>query len=93
MLQPLVEIGGHAVGLILVLVQRSGLRSAQRNGGWVALPMGVLEQIGLVDRNLRYKAVRRLVSHGLLETRSSGMGTALEYRLLPAVRTNQTTTQ
>ncbi len=86
MFQPLAEIGGPAVGMMLVLVQRSGLRSVQRNEGWDALPKVMLEQIGLTDRQLRSKVVRRLVAKGLLETRQAEAGLSLEYRLRPAMQ-------
>jgi hypothetical protein len=86
MFPPLTEIWDPAIGLMLTLVQRSGLRSTRRGGGWTALPQTVFQQIGLADRRRRGEAVQRLVGRGVLETRTSSKGAALEYRLRPVAQ-------
>ena len=76
-------VGDHALGLVLMLMMRSGLTSTQRNEGWIALPQTTLNQIDLSNRWRRNKAVSRLVARGVLETRRASLGAALEYRLRP----------
>jgi hypothetical protein len=69
--------------LFLSVLMRSGLASSRRNSGWVQLPDVVLQQIGLVDRSIRSRIVRRLIAEGVLETRQPDPGKALEYRVRP----------
>jgi hypothetical protein len=83
---PLSKHRGPAVMLVVVLVQRSNLRLTRSNGGWTQLSAIVLEQVGLSDRRRRAEAVNALVAQGVLETRTTGKGKALEYRLQPVTR-------
>jgi hypothetical protein len=80
------RIAGPATGLLLTMVQWSSKRFAQHNDGWVQLPAVVLGTIGLSDRRRRSVAVNTLVRLHALETRTTGYGKALEYRLLPVAR-------
>jgi hypothetical protein len=86
MFLPLSKHRGPAVMLVVVLVQRSNLRLTRSNGGWTQLPAIVLEQVGLSDRRRRAEAVKALVAQDVLETRTTGKGKALEYRLQPVTR-------
>ena len=82
----LTKIWDPALGLLLAVSQHSGLYSSRANDGWVTLSKTVFQQLGLIDFRLRGKAVRRLVIHGILETRTSGRGASLEYRLRPVTQ-------
>jgi hypothetical protein len=45
-------------------------------------PLSTVVELGLGDRQLRHRAVQRLVAIGYIETRREGQG-RLQYRLVP----------
>ena len=89
MFPALTHMPGPSVGLVLLLLMRSGLTSTKRQEGWVSLPKVAFQQIGLGDRFKRKDASRRLVRVGVVETRRPGPGASLEYRLLPVEQWGQ----
>lgn len=80
------KVWGASLGLGLILLQRSNLRGVRQNDGWDVLPRVVLQHMGLENRDVRRRVVRRLVSQGVLEIRQPSPGTALEYRLRPVTQ-------
>jgi hypothetical protein len=68
--------------LHLEMLRLSGLRWVKRRDGWVSLNQETLEAIELVDKDIRYRAVKRLRAWGWLEVRGAiTSGRKLEYRL------------
>jgi hypothetical protein len=82
-LQVLSAILDPAAALQLEIMRLSGLRRVQRQYGWMVLDRETITRAGLADRQVRYRAAKRLVKLGWLETRGSREGHKLEYRLNP----------
>lgn len=68
--------------LLLEMLRRARLKSVRRNDGWLTLNEKVLTKLGLANKDVRYRAVQRLVALDYLEVRHKGQ-TRLEYRLVP----------
>ena len=73
---------GPAVALHLELVRMHRLLSVRRQDGWSTIIGKRLEAIGLVGKDVHYRAVKRLLARGVIEVRSL-YGRKLEYRLNP----------
>jgi hypothetical protein len=71
-----------SVALHLELVRRHRLAVVRRQDGWGTITGKRLEAIGLADKDVHYRAVKRLISRGVIEVRSH-YGRKLEYRLNP----------
>ena len=71
-----------AGALLLELIRQSGLETVRKRDGWVLLSDDNLEAIGLTDKDACYRAARRLVADGLIETKAVP-GHKLQYRLNP----------
>jgi len=74
----------EAAASFLAMVRLSGLRLIRNRDGWTSLEHAGLEDLGLADKDIRHRAVRKLVALGCLETRGiNASGRKLEYRLTP----------
>jgi hypothetical protein len=73
------------VALHLELIRLSGTRWAKARDGWLPFNREILENIGLDNRFVRHRAVKRLLALRCIEVRSIGdvAGRRLEYRLDP----------
>jgi hypothetical protein len=70
--------------LILELQRLSGQRRYKGCDGWVSLTQELLERVGLLNKDRRYKAMRRVQAAGIMEVRRlNTYGNKLEYRLNP----------
>ena len=71
-----------AVVLLLELIRQSGLETVRKRDGWVLFSDDNLEIVDLADKQVRYRAARRLVAAGYIETRVVGRHKS-QYRLNP----------
>jgi hypothetical protein len=76
------RIFSPAVALLLELLRVAGLRSTKKRDGWTPFDLERFEAIGLTDKRVRYRAVRRLLAHDVIEVRQL-YGLRFEYRLNP----------
>jgi hypothetical protein len=71
-----------AVALHLELLRTAGLRLTLRQDGWGQIERKRLTAIGIANKDVHYRAARRLQALGVVEVRSCP-GCKLEYRLNP----------
>jgi hypothetical protein len=74
-------LGPH-VALQFAMVMLRNTQWVRQHDGWTKPPRELLVLVGLDDRQVRERAVRKAVALGWIETRRShGPGSRLEYRL------------
>jgi hypothetical protein len=76
------KVDGPAAVLLLDLIRQEGLPSVRRNEGWLKLKEPELAELGLNDKDIRYRATQRLVALRYIETQQEPGG-RLQYRLVP----------
>ena len=71
--------------LIAEMQRLSGLRRYKQRDGWMPLTQEILERVGLLDEDRRYRVLRQVRADGVLEVRRlNTYGNKVEYRLNPA---------
>lgn len=76
------KIFDPAATLLLGVLRLSGTNWAKCRDGWMSFDREMLEELGLTNKDARYRAVRRLLACNAIEIRHTP-GSRLEYRLRP----------